>query len=177
MFVSGNFDAAGGAKQGTGQVTADFGALAAGAFPLDPDAAKLSTLTISYQNFDLAGSPVEVSMTINGLPDAASGAATTLSIVYEILSDRSGEMAFTLTGNLIVGPATEIVQVNSQWLASGAGESTLRVASGDAAGLTQTECWNSVFAATFNVKPWARAEDLGTRDACPTLPPLAPLTP
>ena len=176
LFVSGSFDAAGGAKQGTGQVTADFAALAAHGFPLDSGAAKLSSLAIAYQNFDLAGSPIEVSMTMNGLPDAA-GAATTLSIVYEILSDRSGEMAFTLTGDLIAGPATEVVQVNSQWLASGAGESTLKVASGDGAGLQQTECWNSAFAATFNSKPWARAEDLGTMDACPTLPPLAPLTP
>ncbi|MES1209071.1 MAG: hypothetical protein ABUS79_24295 [Pseudomonadota bacterium] len=176
LFVSGSFDAAGGAKQGSGQVTADFAALAAAGFPLDAGAAKLASLTIAYQNFDLAGSPVEVSMTMNGVPDG-TGAATTLSIVYEILSDRSGEMAFTLTGNLIAGPATEVVQVNSQWLASGAGESTLKVASGDGAGLAQTECWSSVFAATFNAKPWAPAEDLGTADACPTLPLLAPLTP
>ena len=176
VFVSGSFDAPGGPKQGTGQVTADFATLAARAFPLDAGAAKLSSLAIAYQNFDLAGSPIEVSMTINSLPDA-TGDATTLSIVYEILSDRSGEMAFTLTGNLIAGPATEVVQVNSQWLASGAGESTLTVARGDGAGLAQTECWNSAFEATFNAKPWARAEDFGTMDACPTLPPLAPLTP
>ncbi|HVV17442.1 MAG TPA: hypothetical protein VHH90_09590 [Polyangia bacterium] len=176
VFVSGSFDAAGGAKQGTGQVTADFASLGSKGFPLDAGAANLATLTIAYQNFDRTGSPIEVSMTINSVPDA-SGAATTLSIVYEILSDRSGEMAFTLTGNLIAGPATEVVQVNSQWLPSGAGESTLEVASGDGAGLAQTECWDSVFAATFNSKPWARAEDLGSMDACPTLPPLAPLAP
>ncbi|MFL5306016.1 MAG: hypothetical protein ACJ8F1_12430 [Polyangia bacterium] len=176
LFLSGSFDAAGGAKQGTGQVTADFAALAAHDFPLDPGSAKLANLTIAYQNFDLAGSPIVVSMTMNGVPDG-TGAATTLSIVYEILSDRSGEMAFTLTGNLIAGPATEVVLVNSQWLASGAGESTLKVAHGDGAGLEQTECWNSGFAATFNAKPWAPAEDFGSSDACPTLPPLAPLTP
>ncbi|HVT07925.1 MAG TPA: hypothetical protein VHO67_10725 [Polyangia bacterium] len=176
VFVSGRFDAAGGAKQGTGQVTASFSTLAARGFPLDPGAAKLADLTIAYQNFDLAGSPIEVSMTIDSLPDA-TGDATTLSIVYEILSDRSGEMAFTLTGNLIAGPATEVVVVNSQWLDSGAGVGTLKVASGDGAGLAQTECWNSAFAATFNAKPWAPAEDLGSADACPTLPPLPPLTP
>jgi hypothetical protein len=176
VFVSGSFDAAGGVKEGTGQVTADFDTLAAGGFALDPDAAKLASLAIAYQNFDRAGSPTEVSMTINGVPDA-TGAATTLSIVYEILSDRSGEMAFTLTGNLIAGPATEVVQVNSQWLASGTGEATLLVASGDGAGLRQTECWDSAFSATFNAKPWAAAENLGTADACPVLPPLAPLSP
>jgi hypothetical protein len=174
LFVSGSFDAADGAKQGTGHVKADFATLAAAGFPLDAGAAKLADLAIAYQNFDLAGSPIEVSMTMNGVPDG-TGPATTLSIAYEILSDRSGEMVFTLTGNLIAGPATEVVLVNSQWLASGAGESTLKVAQGDGAGLEQTECWNSVFAATFNAKPWAPAEDLGTADACPTLPPLAPL--
>jgi len=176
VFVSGSFDAAGGAKQGSGQVSADFATLAARGFPLDAGAAKLADLKIAYQNFDLAGSPIEVSMTMDGLPDA-TGTATTLSIVYEILSDRSGEMAFTLTGNLIAGPATEVVVVNSQWLASGAGAGTLKVASGDGAGLAQTECWNSAFAATFNAKPWAPAEDLGAADACPTLPALPPLTP
>ena len=176
VFVSGSFDAAGGAKQGSGHVTADFAAVAGRGFPLDPGAANLSSLAIAYQNFDLAGSPIKVTMTLNSLADA-TGVPTSLSIAYEILSDRSGDMAFTLTGNLIAGPATEVVQVNSQWLSSGAGESTLKVASGDGEGLAQTECWNSVFAATFNAKPWAPADDLGTLDACPTLPALAPLTP
>ena len=176
LFVSGSFDAAGGARQGTGHATADFATLGASGFPLDQGAAQLANLTIAYQNFDQTGSPIEVSMTIDSLPDA-TGAATTLSIVYEILSDRSGEMAFTLTGNLIAGPATEVVVVNSQWLASGAGEGILKVASGDGEGLAQTECWNSAFAATFNAKPWAPAEDLGSADACVALPTLAPLTP
>jgi len=176
LFVSGSFDGAGGARQGSGQVSADFKTLSDAQFPLDSDTANLVDLRITYQNFELAGSPVEVTMSIDSVPDA-SGAATSLNIVYEILADQSGEMTFTLTGNLVAGPATEIVQVNSQWLPSGAGEATMRVASGDGAGLEQTECWDAAFSATFEQKPWSAAEDLGTADACPALPSLAPLAP
>lgn len=176
LFVSGSFDGAGGARQGSGQVSADFKALGDAQFPLDSDAAKLALLRMTYQNFDLAGSPVEVTMSMDSLPDT-SGSVTSLNILYEILSDQSGEMAFTLTGNLVAGPAAEIVQVNSQWLPSGAGEATMLVASGDGAGLQQTECWDRTFAATFEHKPWSPAEELGTADSCPALPVLAPLAP
>jgi len=175
-FLSGSFDAAGGARAGSGRVTADFHALGASGFPLDADSAKLADLIITYRNFDLAGSPIQVSMTIDGAPDA-TGAVTTLSIVYEILADQSGEMAFTLTGNLVAGPATEVVQVDSQWLPGGAGAGTLKVASGDGAGLQQSECWDDAFAATYNAKPWAASENLGSADACPALPALPALTP
>ena len=34
---------------------------------------------------------------------------------------------------------------------------TLTVASGDGAGLTQTECWDATFEATYNDKPWSTA--------------------
>lgn len=176
LFVSGSFDGAGGARQGSGQVAANFKALSDAQFPLDSGAAKLADLSIAYHNVDLAGSPTQVTMTIDSAPDA-TGSVTSLNIQYEILTDQSGEMAFTLTGNLVAGPATEIVQVNSQWLPSGAGEATMRVASGDGAGLEQTECWDGAFAATFESKPWSPADDVGTADACPALPALAPLPP
>lgn len=175
-FLTGEFDAAGGAKQGTGQVKANFAALVASQFPLDAKSAALADITISYQNFDMPGSPTQVSMTI----DSASSdpnAPTSLSVVYEVLADRSGEMLFTLTGNLVPGPQTETVQVTSQWLSSGAGQATLTVTAGDGMGLTQSECWDSGFNPTFNAKPWSIAEDVGTATDCPTLPALAPLNP
>jgi hypothetical protein len=173
-FLTGSFDAAGGARQGNGQVTANFAALAAAQFPLDAKTAALADITISYQNFDTPGSPTQVSMTI----DSASSQATpaSLSIVYEILVDRSGQMLFTLTGNLVPGPMTETVQVTSQWLSSGAGEASLTVAAGDGAGLSQTECWDSAFNATYNLKPWSALEDIGAATDCPALPTLMPLT-
>ncbi len=175
-FVSGSFDAAGGAGQGTGQVKADFAALAAAAFPLDTKTAALADITIGYQNFNTPGSPTQVSMTIDSASPDQNG-VTSISVVYEILTDRSGQMAFTLTGNLVPGPALETVQVNTQWLSSGAGQGTLQVASGDGAGLSQTECWDSSFNATYNAKPWSVAEDTGSAADCPSLPGLTPLTP
>jgi len=175
-FVTGSFDAAGGATQGTGQVRADFATLATAHFPLDAKTAALADISISYQNFDTPGSPTQVAMTIDSANPDANG-VTSISIVYEILTDRSGQMAFTLTGNLVPGPALETVQVISQWLSSGAGEATLKVASGDGVGLNQTECWDGAFNPTYNAKPWSVAEDTGSAADCPILPVLAPLTP
>jgi hypothetical protein len=175
-FLTGSFDGAGGASQGTGQVKANFAALLASQFPLDAKTAALADITITYQNLDTAGSPTQVGMTIDSASSDPS-APTSLSIVYEILVDGSGQMTFALTGNLVPGPATETVQVISQWLSSGAGEATLKVASGDGVGLAQTECWDSSFGATFNSKPWSLVEDVGTSADCPSLPALAPLTP
>ena len=37
---------------------------------------------------------------------------------------------------------------------------TLAVVSGDGAGLTQTECWDATFEATYNDKPWSTTEDV-----------------
>ncbi len=145
-------------------------------FPLDMSSDNLADLTISYQNFDLSGSPIQVTMSIDTV-NAAKNGATSLNIAYEIFTDQSGQMAFTLTGDLVAGPAIETVQVNSQWLATGPGEATLRIASGDGAGLQQTECWDSGFGATYNMKPWASTEDTGTPADCPALPALSPLTP
>lgn len=176
QFLTGSFDAAGGARQGSGNFSADFALLRTDGFPLDASADNLKDLTISYQNFDMAGSPIEVTMTMNTVMPAKNG-ATSLNIVYEILADRSGEMRFTLTGDLVPGPAIETVQVNSQWLPSAAGEATLAVTAGDGAGLQQTECWDSGFGATYNSKPWSTIENTGTPADCPALPALPPLAP
>lgn len=167
-FVMGTFDLAGGVKQGNGTVMADFAALAAAAFPLDPDTMPLKTLTIAYQNFQTPGSPVSVKLTIDRTPDA--NGVTSATFTYEILADGSGEIAFTLVGNVIPGPAIETLALNAQWLPTGEGKATLAVVSGDAAGLTQTECWDATFAMTYNDKPWSTSEDYADPSMCPTLP-------
>ena len=167
-FLTGTFDLAGGVKQGNGMVTADFTALANAGFPLDANTMPLETLAITYQNFQTPGSPVSVTMTITRMPD--SNGVTSVTFTYEILADGSGEIAFTLVGNVIPGPAIETLNLNAQWLASGAGKATLSVASGDGAGLTQTECWDATFAVTYNDKPWSTAEDFADPSQCPVLP-------
>jgi hypothetical protein len=79
-------------------------------------------------------------------------------------------MAFSLTGNIVPGPAIETVTLNAGWLSSGAGKATLAVVSGDGVGLTQTECWDATFAVTYNDKPWSTAEDTGDPSLCPPPP-------
>ncbi len=83
-----------------------------------------------------------------------------MTFTYEILADGSGEMTFTLVGNVIPGPAIETAGRQRQWLATGDGRATLTVVSGDGAGLTQTECWDATFEATYNDKPWSTTEDV-----------------
>ena len=167
-FLTGTFDLAGGVKQGNGTVQADFGALATAAFPLDTNTMPLKTLTITYQNFQTPGSPVSVTLRVDRTPD--SNGVTSVTFTYEILADGSGEIAFTLVGNVIPGVAVETLALNAQWLATGAGKATLAVVSGDGAGLTQTECWNATFAMTYNDKPWSTAEDFADVSQCPALP-------
>ena len=169
-FFTGSFDLAGGVKQGNGSVTANFAALAAANFPLDSNTSQLATLTIDYQNYQTPGSPVSVKlMILRAAPDPVSG-VTSATFTYEILADGSGEIAFTLVGNVIPGPAIETLDLNAQWLSSGAGKATLAVAAGDGAGMTQTECWDATFEATYNDKPWSVTEDAGDPSLCPLLP-------
>jgi hypothetical protein len=169
-FFNGSFDLAGGIKQGNGSVTANFGALVAAKFPLDSNTNQLSTLTIDYHNYQTPGSPVRVTLTIvRASPDPTTG-LTSVMFMYEILADGSGEIAFTLVGNVIPGPAIETLDINAQWLPTGAGKGTLSVAEGDGAGMTQTECWDASFEATYNDKPWSMTEDVGDASLCPVLP-------
>jgi hypothetical protein len=169
-FVTGTFDLAGGIKQGNGMVKADFATLATAAFPLDDSSRPLKTLSIRYQNFQTVGSPISVTLAIErATPDPTNG-VTSVTFTYEILADGSGEIAFTLVGNVIPGTAIETLALNAQWLATGVGKATLAVVSGDGAGLTQTECWDATFAMTYNDKPWSTSEDFGAASMCPSLP-------
>jgi hypothetical protein len=169
-FFTGFFDLAGGVKQGNGSVTADFGTLAAANFPLDSNTSQLATLMINYQNYQTPGSPVSVTLTIiRAAPDPTTG-VTSVTFTYEILTDGSGEIAFTLVGNVIPGPLIETLALNAQWLSTGAGKATLAVVAGDGAGMTQTECWDATFEATYNDKPWSVTEDVGDPSLCPVLP-------
>ena len=101
-FLTGFFDLAGGVKQGNGAVTANFAALANAAFPLDDSSKPLTTLTLSYQNYQTPGSPVSVTLQIERTPDA--NGVTSAKFMYKILTDGSGEIAFTLVGNVVPGP-------------------------------------------------------------------------
>jgi hypothetical protein len=172
-FLTGNFDAVGGVKQGNGTVVANFSNLSAAQFPLDANTQPLQTLTITYQNYQTQGSPVSVALNLTRTPD--SNGVTSATFTYEFLTDGSGGINFTLIGNVVPGPAIETVTIESGWLPSGAGQATLAVVSGDGAGLSQTECWDATFEATYNDKPWSTAEDvnLGQMAAfCPVLPTL-----
>ena len=174
-FLTGTFDLAGGVKQGNGGVTAHFADVATAGFPVDPSTAEYDTLSLTYQNFDTPGSPVSVVLTlVRTVPD--KNGIMTGSFSYEILNDGSGQLTFLAAGNIVGGTGTEMVTIHAQWLASGAGMATQTIEAGAAdIGLTQTECWDATFEATYNDKPWSTTEDVNPGEMsvfCPTLPVL-----
>jgi hypothetical protein len=165
-FVTGSFDASEGVRKGTGSMTVTTDALTKAGFPFDQGTAPFDMLTVNYSTLSY---PITVDMTIDRTADATNPVT---SVVYSYLgqADASGQMSFTLTGNLVPGPAIETVAVVSAWLPTGAGEATETVEQGDGAGLVQTECWDASFAATYNSKPWMTSENVGQASACPSLP-------
>ncbi len=167
-FLTGTFDASQGVEQGNGRVMANFTNLSNVNFPIDANAQRLETLAISFQNFRQTGSPVSVTLTLTQMPDANGITSATFS--YVILADKSGQMTFTLVGNIVPGPSVETVTIGAGWLSTGAGEATLTIVAGDDAGLSQTECWDTSFEATYNSEPWSTADNLGDPSSCPTLP-------
>jgi hypothetical protein len=173
-FISGTYDAAGGAKQGNGAFTAHFADVVAAHYPVDGDAAQYNLLSLTYQNYDTEGSPVSALLTVTrAYPD--KNGITNASFGYEILTDGSGEITFQAAGNIVGGTTTETVTIHAQWLASGAGMATCTITAGADLGATQTECWDSTFEATYNDKPWSPTEDVNPGQMaafCPTLPML-----
>jgi hypothetical protein len=173
-FLIGNFDLAGGARQGSGGVTAYFADVATAGFPLDPSTMQYDTLSLTYQNYDTPGSPVSATlMLVRTAPD--KNGITMGSFSYEILTDGSGQLTFLAAGNIVGGTGTEMVTIHAQWLASGAGMGTQTIEAGADIGLTQTECWDATFEVTYNDKPWSTTEDLNPGEMsafCPTLPVL-----
>lgn len=173
-FISGTYDGAGGAKQGSGAFTAHFADVVAAAYPVDGDAAQYQTLSLTYQNYDTEGSPVSAVLSVVRMKPDANGIMTA-SFGYEILTDGSGEITFQAAGNIVGGTTTETVTIHAQWLPSGAGMATCTITAGADIGATQTECWDSTFEATYNDKPWSATEDVNPGQMaafCPTLPTL-----
>ena len=166
-FVTGSFDAQDGVRKGSGSLTMTTKPLSDAGFPFDSGMVPFTTLTVSYEM--LSNSVNDVTMRIDRMADATNQVSSVV-YTYKAQADGSGQMSFTLTGNFIVGPAIETVAVVSAWLPNGAGKASEMVEQGDGAGLTQTECWDASFAATYNDKPWARTEDIADPSACPTLP-------
>ena len=91
---------------------------------------------------------------------------------FAIDQNGNGSLSFNFTGNTIVGPAVDVVQVTSTWLGSGEGRSDLQVVSGDAAGAHEAQCWNRQFLPVYTDKPWSPLEDLGDPSVCPVIPSL-----
>ncbi len=173
-FVGGFFDSGHTARRGVGHLLLDTAKVRTEGLDVS-DLGMLDNLTIDYDTLD---DPLTIDMTINDLPVAGSADPGSKVIYsYSETAAGQGEMIFDLIGNIIMTTtAVEDLRVTSQWLDTGAGKATVKVRSGDDAGLVQTECWNASFVATYNDKPWSPGEDAPTNpppadpgDLCPAI--------
>jgi hypothetical protein len=172
VFVRGWFLTGQTARRGTGHVELVTADVRAGGLDVS-DLGMLDNLAIDY---DTLGDPISANMTINDLPTAGSADPPPQVIyAYKATAAGQGQMTFDLIGNLITGPATEDLRVTSSWLPSGVGMAVLKVESGDGAGSQQTECWDSSFDATFNVKPWGTPAEQVAGDQASVCPNISPL--
>ena len=101
-------------------------------FPLDPNAASSTFFDDQLPELSDARIAGQRELVIEQPPD--NNGVTSLTFTYEILADGSGEIAFTLVGNLVPGPTIETLLINAEWLPTGAGKATLAVVSGDGSG-------------------------------------------
>jgi hypothetical protein len=170
-LVSGAFQPSPGVRRGIGSFTLDTTALRAESFPFDAGLADVKTIIISYST---QAFPISVTAELEKFPNYPDlSAVNTTMFQYGAQADGSGAMTFSVTGDLIpLTPALETFQVTSRWLANGAGEATAAVTAGDDAGLSQTQCWNDAFNATYNDEPWATPAMTGDPSACPPIPAL-----
>jgi hypothetical protein len=169
-FIDGWFEASHTARRGVGFVELQTAAVRAAGL----DVSNLGMLDHLEIDYDTVNDPTSIEMTVTSLPDPASAAPATIFYTYRATAAGQGQMTFDLFANVVAGPAIEDMRVVSDWLATGEGRATLTIVSGDGMGLQQTECWNQSFGATFNQKPWAPGENVGTDPAslCPTIPSL-----
>ena len=166
--INGTFLASGGARKGSGSL--DITTAEAHAAGMDPGLGYLDTLTATYDNHAF---PIAVDLNFTNLPNPAKPDDPTQGI-YDFAADENGNgsLSFNFTGNSILGPATDVVQVTSAWLGSGEGRSDLQVVSGDAAGAHEIQCWDRLFQPVYTDKPWSPVEDIGTLSDCPVIPSL-----
>ena len=135
------------------------------------DLGMLDHLEIDY---DTAADPLWVAMTVTSLPAPGSADPPPMLVyTYKANAAGQGQMTFDLYANLVAGPAIEDLNVTARWLPTGAGRAQATIVSGDGQGSQQTECWDSSFRRTYDIKPWNPADDFGgDPSVCVDIPAL-----
>jgi hypothetical protein len=165
LFLSGMFQASAGARRGDGSLHAETPVLRRAGFPFKATDT-LDTMDVEYSTLKF---PFTVDMQLTAFPNAPGDLMTVNAATYSygVQSNGQGAMSFSFTNSM-----NQTLNVVSRWLATGTGIATATVMTGTGAGLTQTECWDDAFRATYNDKPWKTSEDLGAMSACPAIPTL-----
>lgn len=115
--------------------------------------------------YDTQRPPKLVQMQFLFSPSGASNLSTA-GYEYHEAADTSGSMAFVVKGS---DPNITEAKYESQWLKTGTGRATLTVVSGNYAGATATECWDSTFKVVYAKQSWPGGIDVGTASACPEI--------
>jgi hypothetical protein len=171
--MTGDFQSTGGIRRGVGHLTLSTRESRAAGLFLKFD--NLDQLMVTYNTMG-APTPVTVDMELTSLPDPFNPAALTRALYsYTALESGQGQMQFDFWANALGDPVLSPVEkfvITSDWLATGEGRAESQIVEGDGTGSRQVSCWAADFRVVFNDKPWARAEDTGSADACPVIPAI-----
>jgi hypothetical protein len=165
-LIDGTFQIGGSLREGHGTLNiTTAGARAAG---IDVNLGFLDHMEIDYV---VTGPTIAVTMSIADLSNPLKPDDVRMATYrYDSVEDGRGAMRFEFLANGVPGPATEKFAITSRWLGTGEGRGDVEVLEGDGAGAKQTECWDRQFQATYNLKPWAPAENVGDPSTCPDIP-------
>jgi hypothetical protein len=151
VLIDGKADPRKGELQGNGEFLLDFDA-GRKVNPIDADPNAKGQIVAHY---DLATR--HLGLDISTRDD--KGNIVTADYAYNEGVDGSGDMVFSVTGDVGGGPALEDLTVRSRWQKTGLGRADVRIVNGDAGtGATGSECWDTQFKETFytdssNFKP------------------------
>jgi hypothetical protein len=163
-FVSGSFAASAGARKGMGHFVMQTDALRKAGFTVgvNDKGEMLKSLDVAYTT---AAFPVSVTMELKLYPPDAAATGYTISAIidYHYEQQESGAGLLEFSGTDSQGKGLSIV---SEWMAAGRGRADATATDGTVTG-TRTQCWDDMFAQSYNDTPWDPTMRYGDLSACP----------
>jgi hypothetical protein len=146
--ISGDFQATGGLREGTGSLHfLDEAARGAGYDPVQSDVASIDA---TYQT---QTQPVTVELEVMSV----SQPLPILAFTFAGLADGGGQMRFDVSAQLAGGDASplETLEILSEWKPDGQGRADAQIVAGDLVGASYVECWSAQDAILYSVATWS----------------------
>ncbi len=142
VIIDGFADPRPGELRGNGNFLVDFDA-GRRVNPVDSNPDQRGKVDVNY---DLLAKHLDLRI----MSTDANGNPVMADYAYNETATGSGDMVFNVEGDAGGTPANEQITLRSRWLSTGAGRGDARIAGGDLnAGVTASECWNTMFARVY----------------------------